>query len=71
MTHGDFVDDVDPEHCEAVLSVMTEIASEVCQGPARVARMKARREEKRNYGVKRVYPPAKRCVAAAKGRRLD
>lgn len=44
MAHGDFINDVDVDDADAVLDVMTEILSEVYQGPARVNRMKAKRQ---------------------------
>jgi hypothetical protein len=44
MAHGDFVDAVDTDDAESVLEVMAEILNEVYQGPARVGRMKAKRE---------------------------
>lgn len=44
MAHGDFVNDVDSDDADAVLDVMTEMLSEVYQGPARVNRMKAKRQ---------------------------
>lgn len=44
MAHGDFVDDVDADDADAVLEVMAEILNEVYQGPARVGRMRAKRE---------------------------
>lgn len=44
MAHGDFVDAVDEDDADAVLEVMAEILNEVYQGPARVSRMKAKRE---------------------------
>ncbi|BCW67004.1 hypothetical protein NicSoilB4_17670 [Arthrobacter sp. NicSoilB4] len=44
MAHGDFVNDVDADDADEVLDVMTEILSEVYQGPARVNRMKTKRE---------------------------
>lgn len=43
MAHGDFIDPVDEEDCEAVLAVMAEILDEVYQGPARVTRMRMKR----------------------------
>lgn len=46
MAHGDFVEAVDMDDAEAVLDVMSEILNEVYQGPARVARMQAKRAEK-------------------------
>lgn len=46
MAHGDFIDPVDEDDAEAVLDVMREILNEVYQGPARVNRMKAKRESK-------------------------
>ncbi|MFJ6269267.1 DUF4145 domain-containing protein [Pseudarthrobacter oxydans] len=46
MAHGDFINDVDNDDADAVLDVMTEILSEVYQGPARVNRMKAKRQAK-------------------------
>jgi uncharacterized protein DUF4145 len=44
MAHGDFVNEVDSDDADAVLDVMAEILSEVYQGPARVNRMKAKRQ---------------------------
>ncbi|MGN7187738.1 DUF4145 domain-containing protein [Microbacterium enclense] len=44
MAHGDFVETVDDADCESVLNVMSEILNEVYQGPARVARMQAKRQ---------------------------
>lgn len=44
MAHGDFVEEVDDDDADAVLAVMTEILGEVYQGPARAARMRAKRE---------------------------
>jgi hypothetical protein len=44
VAHGDFVNEVDEDDADAVLDVMTEILSEVCQGPARVNRMKVKRQ---------------------------
>lgn len=46
MAHGDFVEEVDVDDAEAVLDVMSEILNEVYQGPARVARMQAKRAAK-------------------------
>lgn len=43
MAHGDFVNEVDAADADAVLEVMAEILNEVYQGPARVSRMKAKR----------------------------
>lgn len=48
MAHGDFVDDVATVDADSVLEVMTEILSEVYQGPARMNRMRERREQGRN-----------------------
>ena len=44
MAHGDFVNAVDDADADEVLAVMSEILNEVFQGPARVARMRAKRE---------------------------
>lgn len=43
MAHGDFVNTVDADDCDAVLDVMSELLNEVYQGPARVSRMRAKR----------------------------
>lgn len=43
MAHGDFVNKVDDADADEVLAVMSEILNEVFQGPARVARMRAKR----------------------------
>jgi hypothetical protein len=47
MAHGDFVQPVEPEESEFVLTLMTEVLDEVFQSPARVAKAKASREEKK------------------------
>lgn len=44
MAHGDFVNPVDAEDADAVLNVMSEILNEVYQGPARVNRMRQKRQ---------------------------
>jgi hypothetical protein len=44
MAHGDFVDPVDADDADAVLEVMAEILNEVYQGPARVNRMRDKRQ---------------------------
>lgn len=44
MAHGDFVEDVDGDDANAVLEVMAEILNEVYQGPARVSRMREKRQ---------------------------
>lgn len=44
MAHGDFVEPVDAEDSESVLDIMAEVLNEVYQGPARVARMQAKRK---------------------------
>jgi hypothetical protein len=44
MAHGDFVDPVDDDDADAVLEVMAEILNEVYQGPARVNKMRAKRQ---------------------------
>jgi hypothetical protein len=45
MAHGDFVDPVDEEDSDAVLEVMSEILNEVYQGPARILRMRRKRQK--------------------------
>lgn len=46
MAHGDFVSPVDAHDAEEVLTVMSEILDEVYQGPARILRMRKKRQEK-------------------------
>ena len=47
MAHGDFVDPVDEDDADEVLALMKEVLQEVYQGPARVARQRAKREAKK------------------------
>jgi Domain of unknown function (DUF4145) len=47
MAHGEFVHDVAAVDADSVLEVMTEILNEVYQGPARMKRMRERREQGR------------------------
>lgn len=44
MAHGDFVEPIDADDADAVLEVMAEILNEVYQGPARVGRMREKRQ---------------------------
>jgi hypothetical protein len=43
MAHGDFVDPIDEEDAELVLSLMDEVLQEIFQAPARVNAARARR----------------------------
>lgn len=43
MAHGDFITEVDTEAADEMLDLMSEFLNEVFQGPARVARITARR----------------------------
>jgi hypothetical protein len=58
MAHGDFVNEVDADDADEVLDVMTEILSEVYQGPARVNRMKTKREGQGQTGNRSQIPSA-------------
>ncbi len=43
MAHGDILDVPDAEDAAEVLSLMDEVLNEVFQGPARTARIRAKR----------------------------
>ena len=46
MAHGDIDVPIDETDSEEILALMAEVLSEVFQGPARVARVKAKRQGK-------------------------
>jgi len=46
MAHGDFIEPVDAANAEAAVAIMGEILAEVYQGPARVVRLRERRQAK-------------------------
>lgn len=47
MAHGDFVEPVEPEDSELLLTLMSEVLDEVFQGPARVEKARAARLARR------------------------
>lgn len=47
MAHGDFVQEVPEDDADEVLSLMEEVLQEVYQGPAKVARQRAKRLERK------------------------
>lgn len=46
MAHGDFIDPVDPEEAQLMLTLMSEVLDEVFQSPARVVKAQAARQAK-------------------------
>lgn len=48
MAHGDFADPVTPEEAAEIIGLMSEILNEVYQSPARVARVRSARENKKS-----------------------
>lgn len=46
MAHGDFVEPIDTEDAELILTLMTEVLDEVFQSPARVERARQKRANK-------------------------
>jgi hypothetical protein len=51
MAHGDFVDPVAPEEAELALALVDEVLDEIFQAPARVAKARAARLQKKQEGT--------------------
>lgn len=47
VAHGDFVSPVSEEEAGAILDLMTELLDEVYESPARIERVRARRERRK------------------------
>ncbi|WP_369077095.1 DUF4145 domain-containing protein [Paractinoplanes maris] len=58
VAHGDFADPVSAEEAEGVLTLMDEVLQEVFQAPARLAKVRALRQQSGDSSSSAASPPA-------------